>query len=124
MSSYGLSEKFAIVLLRWVPGLKAILPFGELVSLLRALAHFVLYLAFGIVATWALSLWNDILSTDWVITIGIILAAMDELHQNFTPGRHACLKDVMIDVLGVCCGIIVFSVLDVGRRALFRGTRL
>lgn len=124
VTSYSLSDRVMMVLLHWFPGLSAVVSAGELALSLRTFAHFVLYMALGMVITWLLAIWDENLSTNWAIMIGGTLAILDELHQKFTPGRHACFDDVVTDVVGVCFGIIVFSVIDVSRRALFRKTRL
>lgn len=42
-----------------------------------------------------------------VVCIGSIIAICDELIQLFSYGRHASVKDVIIDTTGVILGIIV-----------------
>ena len=41
--------------------------------------------------------------------VGTIFAGLDEFHQYFVPGRSAELRDVLIDSLGICVGIILFN---------------
>ena len=40
----------------------------------------------------------------------------DELHQYFVPGRHASVLDVLLDSVGVLCGVLVM----LGLAALIR----
>ena len=37
--------------------------------------------------------------------IGIVYAVSDEIHQRFVPGRSGELRDVLIDSVGVICGL-------------------
>ncbi len=76
-------------------------------GLLRKLAHFTEFTALGMCLTWLLSMldkgrWAGIL---W----GVMAACVDETIQVFVPGRGPGLKDVGIDVLGVCTGILLLS---------------
>lgn len=37
---------------------------------------------------------------------------LDEIHQLFVPNRFASLKDVLIDVIGIICGIILIKIIE------------
>ena len=39
------------------------------------------------------------------LLIGISFAILDEFHQNFVPGRHMSLTDVLFDSLGIVFGM-------------------
>lgn len=41
------------------------------------------------------------------MTIGILYATSDEIHQAFTPGRGPLFTDVLIDTMGVALGILL-----------------
>jgi VanZ family protein len=40
----------------------------------------------------------------WALCLTLAYALTDEAHQMFTPGRHAALTDVGIDMLGAALG--------------------
>jgi VanZ family protein len=39
--------------------------------------------------------------------IGLLYAVSDELHQSFVRGRHAAVRDVAFDAVGLLIGLIV-----------------
>ena len=39
--------------------------------------------------------------------VGFLQAAADEFHQYFVEGRNPLVKDVLLDVSGVCTGIVL-----------------
>lgn len=41
----------------------------------------------------------------------LLLAAADEIHQYFVPGRHGCFSDVLIDLCGAFLGAAVYFAL-------------
>lgn len=94
----------------WVKGLLLpILPEGLAVGggggLLRKAAHFTEFAALGMCLCWRLSMlgkpaWTGIF---W----GALAACVDETIQIFVPDRGPGIKDVGIDVLGVCTGIFL-----------------
>ena len=94
----------------WVKGLLLpILPEGLSSGggggLLRKVAHFTEFAALGMCLKWLLSMlekkaWTGII---W----GGMAACVDEMIQIFVPGRGPGIKDVGIDVLGVCTGIFL-----------------
>lgn len=42
-----------------------------------------------------------------VLIISIIYSILDEVHQSFTPGREAGIKDVLINNLGIVYSMII-----------------
>ena len=74
-------------------------------GLLRKVAHFTEFAALGMCLAWLLSMlekraWTGVF---W----GGLAACLDETIQIFVPGRGPGIKDVGIDVLGVCTGIFL-----------------
>lgn len=75
---------------------------------LRKLAHFGTYLVLG--AGLAVALRKSVTPT-W-LRAGLLffactgLAAFDEFHQGFTPGRSPLFQDVMLDAAGAAVGIM------------------
>ena len=53
----------------------------------------------------------------WSLTIGVIYAISDEIHQYFVPGRSMQLSDVILDSFGVFTGVCI-----VNYRAILRRT--
>lgn len=74
-------------------------------GLLRKVAHFTEFAMLGVCLGWLTSMlkkkaWTGII---W----GGLAACVDETIQIFVPGRGPGIKDVGIDVLGVCTGIFL-----------------
>lgn len=45
----------------------------------------------------------------WIaLCLAIIYAAFDEFHQKFTPGRTSSIRDVFIDGVGACIGLVLW----------------
>ncbi|UPO98676.1 VanZ family protein (plasmid) [Cetobacterium somerae] len=73
---------------------------------IRKLAHFTIYLILG--SSYFLSFKSlDKKSVIISITLTFLYACTDEFHQGFVPGRGPALKDVFIDTLGGCLGIVL-----------------
>lgn len=73
---------------------------------IRKLAHFTIYLILG--SSYFLSFKSlDKKSAIISITLTFLYACTDEFHQGFVPGRGPALKDVFIDTLGGCLGIVL-----------------
>lgn len=79
-------------------------------GLVRKMAHFTIYTAFGISAVIACKM-NFIrkFSTAGFCTaaFAMLYAVSDELHQMFSDGRTPLLKDVLIDTAGVSTGVLI-----------------
>lgn len=79
---------------------------------IRKLAHFTLY-ALGGFLIYNLFMCYNISNKKRIIysyVMGTFLAALDETHQFFVPGRSAELRDVIIDSVGIFTGLLVFKV--------------
>ena len=44
-----------------------------------------------------------------VLTISIIYAILDEVHQLFVPGRNASIEDILTDSIGIFSSIIIYT---------------
>ena len=78
-------------------------------GLLRKLAHFGEFCCLGLLLSWLLRMLRE---KDWThfaipLSAGIAVACIDETIQHFVPDRGPGLRDVLIDTLGVCTGIIL-----------------
>ena len=78
----------------------------DLLSLIvRKLAHFMEYFILGILV------YNFIININIKLYYGIIFcllyAISDEIHQIFVSGRVFQLRDVLIDFIGVICGMFL-----------------
>ncbi len=51
--------------------------------------------------------------------VTLLYAISDEIHQTFTPGRHAGLNDVVIDL--AAAGLVILGIWAWGRRLRGRG---
>lgn len=83
----------------------------------RKFAHFSAYAFLGILVSYALSK-NEIRGRKAFVlslSICIIYAASDELHQLFVPGRGCQLKDVIIDTAGAIAGTAIYKAVNVLR---------
>ena len=76
---------------------------------IRKLAHFSLYTLVGILAMSLMSTYK-IKQTKRIgisLSIGVLYAISDEIHQSFVPGRGPMVSDVFIDTFGVIFGISI-----------------
>jgi len=54
----------------------------------------------------------------WLVALGLVgLTAAVEFAQLFVPGRHARLKDLVIDAVAVCLGVAIVWGMDVAARS-------
>lgn len=104
--SSALSGKLAELVANW-PGVSEIVPVETLEAILRKLAHGLVYLVLGVGLTGAMIAQRIGLIVLLVPLIGAMLAALDELHQSFVPGRGPSVWDVGIDTLGVVVGMML-----------------
>ena len=49
------------------------------------------------------------------LALGVAYAVSDEIHQAFVPGREGAPLDVVIDTIGVACGVVLWQVLRTRR---------
>lgn len=88
---------------------------GEVISaaaaaaegVIRKLAHFTEYMALGFLGTLLWDMWVDRRVRCFLLVLAQLLASAgaDEFHQYFVPGRHASVRDVLIDVSGGIVGM-------------------
>lgn len=81
---------------------------GKGEGLLRKLAHFAEFCALGMGLAWLLGMLKK--HSLLPLCCGILVAWIDEGIQYFVPGRHAALRDVCIDTLGVALGLVLVNV--------------
>jgi len=79
--------------------------------LLRKLAHFTEFACLGACLSWLVRM---VRPKSWEyyglpLIGGCLVACVDEIIQNFVPGRGPGLLDVGIDTLGVCLGIVLIT---------------
>lgn len=82
-------------------------------KIIRKIAHFSIYtlvglLLMGLASTYNLDERKRICIS---LIIGAIYATTDEIHQSFIPGRSSQITDVMLDSLGVLCGILILMLI-------------
>ena len=80
-------------------------------GLLRKLAHFTEFTCLGLLFCW---LWGMLKTKKWPLwglLCGAAVAAIDETIQCFVPDRGPAIKDVGIDTLGVCLGIVIIYII-------------
>lgn len=76
---------------------------------IRKLAHFVLYALMGALCyLWLCRRQNGVTTA---LSIVLLYASLDELHQTFVPGRTGRITDVLLDCTGAACGIAAAFVL-------------
>ena len=75
------------------------------------LMHFIEFVILGLLLAWAsVRSWQwskPIMQLLLAIVVGMTLAALDEFHQSFVPGRHSDITDWLADVLGITAGALV-----------------
>ncbi len=79
----------------------------------RKSAHFCIYMLLSISASMFIDTFKYISNTyrkAISFLICIIYAASDEIHQFFVPGRSCQVFDILVDSMGVLCGIIILTV--------------
>lgn len=74
---------------------------------LRKLAHFTLYFVLGCSLTGVFMKQHKVPAVLAALLTGTVFAASDELHQMFSDGRSASVKDVLLDTCGVAVGSIL-----------------
>ncbi len=85
----------------------------ELEKIVRKLAHFSEYFCVGLLSYSLVLLWWKGKTQTGRILIGMQLllsASLDEIHQYFVPGRHAAVKDVLIDCAGGITGMAIIGI--------------
>ena len=80
-------------------------------GLLRKLAHFSEFACLGLLFCWLWGMLNRKKWPLWSLLCGVAVAAIDETIQCFVPDRGPAIKDVGIDTLGVCLGIVIIYII-------------
>ena len=77
-------------------------------------AHVVEYAVLLIISAQVFSFWFQKESTKKILFVAagwsLMYAALDELHQFFTPYRGAHMRDVAIDALGIMLAVLIVAV--------------
>ncbi len=96
---------------------------GMGIFLLRKGAHFFVFTVLGTLLTVTVCQYPAATTLQKIsipMSLGILYACIDELHQYFVPGRACQIRDVCIDTCGVLCGILLalglFRLLEKRRR--------
>jgi VanZ family protein len=105
--SKGVTQVIEETLKKMAP--QAQLDWDNLNHIVRKNAHFFAYFILAILLqhalrTSGLSGWRVFA---WALSISVVYAISDELHQLFVPGRVAQVKDVLIDTAGALTGLIL-----------------
>ncbi len=96
----------------------------ELDGFVRKAAHFTEYALLGLL-TYSISIcWSHIKKQGQSPVLSLFsgplpaflfilaLAAADEIHQTFVPGRSGSLRDVLLDGAGILAGILILKISD------------
>ena len=108
--SLGITEKILIIAKKLVINLD--IELDALNYLTRKSAHFISYLILGALVINATSK-NKRINVKWTmisISVCLIYAISDELHQAFVPGRGPAVFDVVIDSFGASVGVFIYWV--------------
>lgn len=77
--------------------------------IVRKSAHFSVYSALGFLCFLAMNTYNVKLKTKLIsaLSISLLYAISDEIHQLFVPGRAGQIRDVFIDFSGALVGTLL-----------------
>ena len=91
---------------------------GKYVVYVRKSAHFMIYLILGISLISLIGEYRqlDIKAIIIALTIAILYAISDEIHQLFVSGRSGEILDVFIDSIGSIMGVSIYYLLSKIRR--------
>lgn len=81
----------------------------SLVYSIRKLAHLTIFCILQMIVFLILRINKVSLLKSCIYSIVFVIfsAIFDEIHQYFTPGRSAQVKDVIIDTIGGCIGMMI-----------------
>lgn len=88
-------------------------------AIIRKIAHFSIYTLVGFLLMCFVSTYHlkEKKRIGISLSIGILYAISDEIHQKFVPGRSCKITDVMIDSMGVLLGILVLlTILEIHKK--------
>lgn len=84
-------------------------------TLLRKVGHFAEYLILGVLSMFTV-LQTELRHKKWVaLGFCVLVASVDETIQLFVSGRSGQVSDVVLDLVGALCGILIL----IGVRKLF-----
>ena len=85
-------------------------PQPDLDFALRKAGHMLVFGVLAVLLRAALQASGARRSWQWSLALTVLYAISDEVHQSFTPGRHAAVLDVAIDASGaallLACGAV------------------
>jgi VanZ family protein len=86
------------------------------VNLIKKAGHVFIFGVLAALYLFALKGRKSLLETQGVffllsLFLAFLYAVSDEYHQSFTPGRHAAVNDVLIDVCGALSVLVLLRVL-------------
>lgn len=74
--------------------------------IVRKTAHFCEYALLGLLLCLLFRSWGKLSAVPpWIC--GVLYAVTDEIHQLYVPARTGKVEDVLLDAVGVFCGIMV-----------------
>lgn len=115
--SNGVSRSLARFLAEKMPWLMTKFTLRQLNRLLRKLAHFTLYFLLGCGLTGLLRAREKAMPALIAVPIGLLCAALDELHQSVVPGRGPGVRDVVLDTCGVMVAVgLILLCIYIARR--------
>ena len=77
--------------------------------LIRKAAHMGIFFVLTALLYWAFQWLRSRWRQGWALGLCAVLAAVDECHQLFVPGRSGKWQDVCIDVLGGACFLLLLA---------------
>jgi len=92
----------------------------------RKAAHMFLYFVLAGLLMLALPKWDAGRRAAAALSLCAALAALDEFHQTFIPGRSGQVRDVLVDAAGAACFLLLWAVAQAlldGRRRRLSGAR-
>lgn len=101
--SGGLTARVLPLVQAVFPGVSA----DGLHHFLRKAAHFTVYFVLGCGLTGDFSAQKRVPPVLCAVAVGALFAASDELHQLFSEGRAASVRDVLLDTSGVAAGSLL-----------------
>ncbi|SES82271.1 VanZ family protein [Anaerobranca gottschalkii] len=108
--SSGLVQVVVEITEKLVPNTVNRLDYNTLHHFIRKQGHFFIYFILGILTSNALTLSRVKGQKNiWLsLSVCVIYAITDEVHQVFVPGRSGEVRDVLIDSIGAFAGIVIY----------------
>lgn len=112
-TSHGLSYGIVLHILKWlsIDPNETITAMNLCDYIIRKIAHFTEYTALGIGLCGLMQVLIKRYCGIIAVVLGAALAALDEFHQLFIPGRSALVSDVVIDTCGVIVGSMILTMI-------------